>query len=253
MTTMSDKKDIRLIALDMDGTLLNEGNQISQANYNAIQKAREQGVEVILCTGRHYITTHEFAKELGLTSYFVTANGSEIWTAAGELVDRQVIDVAIIEALVELHKKYQTYAWMASTKEVFRGEAPVNIADYQWLKFGFDTTDNSIKQKIIEELAADNRIELSNSSLTNVEVNAVGINKAMAIEKVCEHLNITMDHVMTMGDSLNDIRMIEEAGLGIAMGNAQEQVKRAADWVTTSNEEDGVANAINHWILDPNN
>ncbi len=71
-------------------------------------------------------------------------------------------------------------------------------------------------------------VEVSNSSLTNIEVNAVGVNKAAAIEKVCERIGITMDQVMTAGDSLNDIKMIELAGLGIAMGNAQEPVKKSS-------------------------
>ncbi|WP_158235056.1 HAD hydrolase family protein, partial [Pseudomonas sp. 2822-17] len=80
-------------------------------------------------------------------------------------------------------------------------------------------------------------------------INAVGVNKAAALEKVCQRLNITMDNVIAMGDSLNDLAMITEAGLGVAMGNAQETVKQAADWVTDTNNEAGVAKAIHKWVI----
>ncbi len=130
------------------------------------------------------------------------------------------------------------------------GETPEDIEAHEWLKFGFDTdAPPEIKEKINQTLSEWEDVEVSNSSLTNIEVNAVGVNKAAAIEKVCERIGITMDQVMTAGDSLNDIKMIELAGLGIAMGNAQEPVKKAADWVTASNDEDGVALAIEKWVL----
>ncbi|MDL4841803.1 Cof-type HAD-IIB family hydrolase [Aquibacillus rhizosphaerae] len=242
-------KNIRLIALDLDGTLLDENQEISEINRKTIELARQQGVEVIISTGRHYSTCSKYAKELGLSSYLITVNGSEIWKVSGELVDRQLIDVSLVEMLVQLHKKYKTYAWMTSTNQIWRGELPDQLEAHEWLKFGFDTDNPSVKQVIIDELAKHSTLEVSNSSQTNIEVNAVGINKAVAIEKVCEHIGITLNEVMTVGDSLNDIKMIEAAGLGIAMGNAQEQVKEAADWVTGKNTENGVAQAIKHWVL----
>ena len=77
----------------------------------------------------------------------------------------------------------------------------------------------------------------------------MGINKAKGLKTVCEKLHITMDDVMAVGDSLNDISMIKEAGFGVAMGNAQDIVKKAADAVTSSNEENGVAQAIRKYAL----
>lgn len=244
-----NKHNYKLIALDIDGTLLGSDHQVSSANRKAISRAREKGIEVILSTGRHYMTCSKIAKSLDLSSYLVTVNGSEIWTTSGELVERQLIDVEIIKILVELQKKHKAWAWMASTDEVFRGEIPEDLGAHDWLKFGFDLPNEKVRDTILEELSKEERIELSNSSPTNIEINAEGINKARAVEKVCGELGITMDQVITMGDSLNDIKMIEEAGLGIAMGNAQEEVKKAADWITGKNDEDGVAQAINHWVL----
>ncbi|MRH44591.1 HAD-IIB family hydrolase [Aquibacillus halophilus] len=241
--------DIRLIALDMDGTLLDADHRVSDENKKAITEARNKGVEVILSTGRHYSTCNEYAKELGLSSYLITVNGSEIWTASGELVDRQLLDLSLIQLLVDLHKKHNTSVWMISTEKVWRGEVPDNLDAHQWLKFGFDIEDEQVMKLVMDELEINESFELSNSSLTNIEVNAAGINKARAVEKVCHHLGITMDQVMAIGDSLNDIKMIEEAGLGIAMGNAQTDVKDVADWVTSKHTEDGVAKAIRNWVL----
>ncbi|MCT2534464.1 Cof-type HAD-IIB family hydrolase [Aquibacillus koreensis] len=246
---MRKDKKIRLIALDLDGTLLSEQDMISQENIEAIKLAREHGVEVIFSTGRHYSTCKAFAEQLQLSSYLITVNGSEIRTVSGELVDRQLLDIAVVEHLVALHKKYKTYAWMTSTEQIWRGELPSELEVHQWLKFGYDTDDPSVKMAIMEELASLGELEISDSSPTNIEVNAVGINKAVAIEKVCKRLGLSMDEVMAAGDSLNDIKMIEACGLGVAMGNAQDQVKASADWVTKSNVEHGVAHAIHTWVL----
>ncbi|WP_226035390.1 Cof-type HAD-IIB family hydrolase [Aquibacillus saliphilus] len=249
MKNKQKKQDVRLIALDMDGTLLDANHRVSEENKKAITAARNQGVEVILSTGRHFSTCNDYAKSLELSSYLITVNGSEIWTASGELVERQLLDIPLIKMLVDLHKKHKTSAWMTSTDQVFRGEVPDDLDAHQWLKFGFDIDDEQVKQLIMDELSINESLEVSNSSLTNIEVNAVGINKARAIEKVCQRLNITMDQVMAIGDSLNDIKMIEEAGLGIAMGNAQEDVKKVADWITSTHTESGVAHAIEKWVL----
>nr|WP_077624310.1 Cof-type HAD-IIB family hydrolase [Sediminibacillus massiliensis] len=246
---MTNKANIKLIALDMDGTLLNSKEEISEANRIAITEAREQGVEVVLSTGRHRLSCQEYAKSLGLNSYLITVNGSEVWTSTGELVTRQSLHIETIQKLVDLNERYGTSAWMASTEQVFRGEFPEKLDEHEWLKVGIDIDDIEVKERILKELEEDELLELSNSHPMNIEINAVGINKARALEKICGYLDITLNEVMTVGDSLNDIKMIQEAGLGIAMGNAQEEVKEAARWVTSTNEEDGVAKAINHWIL----
>ncbi|SDK35677.1 hypothetical protein SAMN05216243_2866 [Sediminibacillus albus] len=246
---MVSKPNIKLIALDMDGTLLNSDDEISQANSQAITEARNKGVEVVLSTGRHRSSCAAHAASLNLSSYLITVNGSEIWSSEGELIERQSLDIETIKALVDLNERYGTSAWMASTEKVFRGEFPADLEGYEWLKVGIDIDSEEVKERILEELQDNELLELSNSHPMNVEINAVGINKARALEKICGLMNITLAEVMTVGDSLNDIKMIQEAGLGIAMGNAQEEVKQAADWVTAENNQDGVAKAIKHWVL----
>lgn len=106
-----------------------------------------------------------------------------------------------------------------------------------------------MRNEVLKELKEYKELEITNSSPINIEVNALGINKAAALAKVSEKLGFTMENVMAMGDSLNDIAMIEKAGVGVAMGNAQDIVKETADWVTDLNTENGVAKAIRHWVL----
>lgn len=249
---MSDlKKDvkIKLIALDMDGTLLNDKHEVSKANRQAIKEAQEKGVYVVLSTGRSLRTCKEHAESLELTSYLVTVNGSEIWDSSGELVERNFVKPESIHWMWELTKHHNTKFWAISTENNYFNEMPEDIHGIEWLKFGFNIDDDAVREAIMKQLQEKGEFELTNSTPTNIEVNPIGINKAKGLKLVCERLEIEMDNVMSVGDSLNDLAMIQEAGLGIAMGNAQELVKEAANWVTGTNNEDGVAIAIRKWVL----
>ncbi|PGY48219.1 Cof-type HAD-IIB family hydrolase [Priestia megaterium] len=245
----NEKKEFKLIALDMDGTLLNNQQEISTENRQAIAKAQEQGVHVVLSTGRSLLTCREYAQSLQLSSYLITVNGSEIWDESGELVERKLIDASSIEKMWNLTQEHKLDFWAVTTDKVWRDEFPEDIASQEWLKFGYDIPDDALREEVLKQIAGISDFEISNSSLTNLEINALGINKAKGIMTVCERLGISMDEVIAMGDSLNDMAMIEAAGCGIAMGNAQEAVKEAADWVTDTNVNNGVAKAISHWVL----
>lgn len=245
----NEKKEFKLIALDMDGTLLNDQQEISDENRAAIAKAQEQGVHVVLSTGRSLLTCREYAQSLQLSSYLITVNGSEIWDESGQLVERKLIDASHIEKMWNLTQEHKLNFWAVTTDKVWRDEFPEDIASQEWLKFGYDIPDDALREEVLKQIAGISDFEISNSSLTNLEINALGINKAKGIMTVCERLGISMDEVIAMGDSLNDMAMIEAAGCGIAMGNAQEAVKEAADWVTDTNVNNGVAKAISHWVL----
>ncbi|WP_413382676.1 Cof-type HAD-IIB family hydrolase [Alkalihalobacillus sp. 1P02AB] len=242
-------KKIQLIALDMDGTLLNTNHEISEGNQKAIQAAKELGVHIILSTGRSLLTSKEYKEALKLDSYHITVNGSEIWNPAGDIMERATLTHEDIEHLYGLMNAHSTNYWAVTEHKVWRNEFPEQSADHSWLKFGFHFENEEVRDALLEELNKRGGYEISNSHPLNLEVNKIGINKANAIKKVCEKLGITMDEVMACGDSLNDLAMIKEAGYGIAMGNAQDVVKEAADWVTSSNNEDGVAKAIEQFVL----
>ncbi|WP_373926321.1 Cof-type HAD-IIB family hydrolase [Bacillus sonorensis] len=244
-----NQKDVKLVALDMDGTLLNDEQTISEENRKAIKEAEAKGVYVVLSTGRTLMTCREFAESLELSSFLITANGSEIWDSSFQLVKRQLLHPDHVKMMWELRNLHNTDFWAASVDKVWRGEFPEDIHSYEWLKFGFDIPDDDVRSLVLEALKKNKELEVTNSSPTNIEVNAIGINKAAALAKVSERLGFTMENVMAVGDSLNDIAMIKEAGLGVAMGNGQDIVKETADWITDTNNENGVAKAIRHWVL----
>ncbi|WHY79659.1 Cof-type HAD-IIB family hydrolase [Neobacillus sp. WH10] len=249
MDNFKNDLDIKLVALDMDGTLLNYKGQISEANRQAIKAAQDKGIYVVLSTGRSLTTCREHADALELTSYLVTVNGSEIWDEKRELVERNFVKAELIEWMWELTKQHKTKFWAISTERNWHDEMPEDIHNIEWLKFGFNIDDDATRELILKELEAKAEFELSNSTLKNIEVNPLGINKAKGLGVVCSRLGIEMKNVMAVGDSRNDLMMIKSAGLGVAMGNAQDVVKAAADWVTATNEEDGVAKAIHTWVL----
>ncbi len=241
--------EIKLIALDMDGTLLNSDGEVSPENRAAIAEAKKKGIHIILSTGRSKLSCNEYAKSLQLNSYLVTVNGSEIWGPSGELVQRNNVDAELVQWMWELSKTHSTKFWAIGCEGVWHNEMPDNLLEINWLKFGFDIEDDHIREEIKIQLSEKGALEVTNSSLTNLEVNALGINKAMGIKAVCEKLGVSIENVMACGDSLNDIAMIKESGWGVAMGNAQEILKQTADAVTEHHNHDGVAKAIRKWAL----
>jgi phosphoglycolate phosphatase (TIGR01487 family) len=249
MDSAKNMVEIKLVALDMDGTLLNNKGQISEGNREAIRAAKEMGIFVVLSTGRSLTTSREHADALELDSYLVTVNGSEIWDPNRELVERNLVKSEHIEWMWQLTQQYNTKFWAISTIRNWHNEMPEDIHTLEWMKFGFNIKDDETRAIIFNELQAKGEFELSNSTLKNIEVNSAGINKAKGLGIVCSRLGIEMKNVMAVGDSLNDLAMIKAAGVGVAMGNAQELVKESADWVTATNEEDGVAKAIQEWVL----
>ena len=248
---MTEKRqDIKLIALDMDGTLLTPDHEVSEANRNAIAKAMDKGVTVMLSTGRWLDFCYAYAEDLKLNTYLVTVNGGEVWTSSKELVERHTHTQELMEKMWHIGNNVGVNMWCVATDKIYNaGEHPDDFYAREWLKIGYNSEDKNKLDQVRKGLAKFTSLELTNSLPTNIEVNPLGVNKANGLVRVCKELGITMDEVMAVGDSLNDIKMIEQAGLGVAMGNAQEAIKDVADFVTDTNNDDGVAKAIERFIL----
>lgn len=242
----------KLIALDMDGTLLNRNGEISVANLAAIKEATAAGVRVILATGRYIGDVLPFVKQLDLNLPLVINNGSEVWKSPDTLHVRHVIKPSIIEKILVFLEKYgNDVAIRANTVQGKLNQTnwPEDLQSVDWLQFAVITANESNLKEIRDEITSWNQLEVTNSHPTNVEVNPLGINKGTGLNQVCWMLDIKLSETIAVGDSLNDVSMIRTAGLGAAMGNAQEAVKRAADLVVPSNHEDGVAWLIKHYLL----
>jgi HAD superfamily hydrolase (TIGR01484 family) len=240
----------KLLALDMDGTLLTEDKTVSKENRAAIEAAERAGIKVMFATGRGIQNVETYVEDLKLEAPIITVNGSEVWAAPGKLHSRTLLDPALVKEMHAIALEYDTWYWAYAVGEIFNKERWVEHIDaQQWLKFGYYYEEAASLLAIRTKLESWGVLEITNSHPSNIELNPKGINKASGVRQVCEMFGFEMSQVIAMGDSLNDISMIREAGLGVAMGNAQDEVKRLADVVTVSNEEHGVAKIIEQYIL----
>ncbi|WP_240419305.1 Cof-type HAD-IIB family hydrolase [Paenibacillus periandrae] len=245
-----NKGNYKLIALDMDGTLLTEDKKVSAENRAAIQAAEQAGIKVMFATGRGIQNVEAYIEDLKLEAPIVTVNGGEVWSAPGKLHSRALLEPALIKEMHALAIEYDTWFWAYAVGDIYNKERWVEQVDArQWLKFGYYYEDAACLQAIRTKLDSWGVFEITNSHPANLELNPKGIHKASGVRQVCEMFGYDMSQVIAMGDSQNDISMIRECGLGVAMGNAQEEVKALADVITTSNEEHGVARIIEQYIL----
>lgn len=240
----------RLLALDMDGTLLNDEQIITPKTVEWIQKAVDAGVHVCLSTGRASKSAMPYAEQLGLKTPMIMVNGSEVWRAPYELYRRSLMDPVLVQQMYDIAQEYDIWFWAYSVDEVYnRNNWDGEILSREWLKFGYSTEDDEIRHKLLMRLQDMGGLEITNSSPHNLEINPLGVNKASGIREVCKLLGLEMSQVVAVGDSLNDLAAIQHAGFGVAMGNAQETVKQEADAVVASNNDDGIAEVIQKYIL----
>lgn len=244
---------IRLVALDMDGTLLNDRHEISPGNAAAIRRALDAGVIVCLATGRGIQNVLSYAELLGLSTPMITVNGGEIWHRPHELYKRTAMDASDVLRLRRLALEHGVWYWAYTTDGVYNRERwlePEEDAERKiWLKFGVHEENGRVLEKIRETVESWGKFEISNSWPVNIELNPAGVSKGVALRELCELLGIDPSETAAAGDSLNDLSMIRMAGLGAAMGGAQETVKEAADIVLPRNNEDGVAHLIERYVL----
>lgn len=236
----------RLIALDMDGTLLQTDGTISAENRKWIARAREHGIEVTLATGRMFGDAVRSAIELlDLKCPVVVANGGEVRSVDGQLFERHELTVEDMAFLHQLAVSARVHFWACSVEDVFHPvDFPSRIEDYTWIKFGFQADSATAIRHLWNTLRDKGCYELTNSDPLNLEVNPLGITKASGLATVCKALGIEPHQVIAMGDSLNDVPMLRYVGLGVAMGNAQDAVKQVARYVTAHHTQHGVARVI---------
>ena len=267
--------DIKLIALDLDGTLLTSDKKISERNLAALKAAQAKGVKVVLTTGRPLKAMDFFLHELGTDGredeYTITFNGGLVQRNTGEILDKTVFsydDVArIYEETDKLHIPldaiceglvYQIQSDQDSLYAQFNPALtfePVDFSDLSsqqtynkcvtaYAKEPLDAAIEQISPELFE------RYEIFKSREMLLEWSPKNVHKANGLEKLIAHLGSERSQVMACGDEANDLSMIEWAGLGVAMQNAVASVKEAANVVTPmTNDEDAVAWAIEEYVL----
>ena len=271
---------IKMIGLDLDGTLLTDKKELTERTRKAVSSALEQGVVVLVATGRPWLGVPEELRNFPGMRYALTSNGARIIdTLENRVIEEHLLSPDLAKKALEICGKYDTL------QEVYfdgQGYAPAdkmacvekyhkNPSMCEYMRKtripvkdifelvekenrGLDKVqalfaDMKERSQAWRELKTDSGLELVGSLKYNIEINAAGVNKGTGLVTLGRLLGLRREEIMACGDGDNDEVMLREAGLGVAMANAEEQVKAAADYVTLSNEEDGVAAAIEKFVL----
>lgn len=242
----------KLIALDMDGTLLTDDKKITEETSIWLNRAIDEGIKVLFATGRGIQTASQFWDELNLQSPMVLLNGAEVWRQRGELHKRVFLPEDEVRRLYKLAVQEHHADWFwGYSRESLTGldDWTEEMFDRRWMKIGICSKDPIKLEQIRREIARWGTIEITKSAPINLELSVKGITKESGMREVCEMLGLSMTDVIAMGDSDNDIKLLKAAGMGIAMGNAGDHVKAIADAVTATNNENGVAHAIREHVF----
>ena len=268
--------DIRLIALDLDDTLLNSDKLISPRNEAALRRASEHGVEIVPASGRFYDAFPEEIKRLDFVHYAIAINGAEIRDLrTGQAIVRAELPLetalrvmAYLDTLPVIYDCYMDgWGWMT---ESLQKQAPNFAPNIHYLKMllekrspvpelkaflrekghavqkiQFFIKNADEKPVVMAELSRRfPEISVTSSVSNNIEVNAPDAYKGTALLSLAAHLGLDRSQTMSFGDQLNDLSMIVAAGTGVAMGNAAPELKAAADYITADCNADGVALAV---------
>ena len=283
----------KLIAIDLDGTLLNSYGQVSDKNRLALKQAQENGTEIVLASGRSTNSVKNIANDIGNNKYIICGNGSLIYDLQKEeiIYDKfiekkkalQIINICEQNSIYyNVYTENMVIAKTLSNNVMFYHQENANkpdskktkinlvknIYDYvqnleneNILKFTISDTSSIIFNSIIRKLREIKNIDVLDVAHMSrkiiksgteevsleyyyTEITSKDVDKWNAIEWLAKRLDIQKDEIMTIGDNINDKLMIENAGLGVAMGNSAPYIKEIADKVVASNNEDGVSEAI---------
>ena len=269
-------RNIKLIALDLDGTLLNADKQLSAQNAAALERAAGEGIEIVPATGRFYRGMPQLIRDLPYVNYVITVNGAAVYdvkrqqTVCSSEIPWQRA-VSVMEGLDGLDVIYDCYqngwGWMT---QAFYDKAAAYAANIHSLdmilhlrtpvpelkaclreraqgvqKIQIFFRDMDLRAELLKTLPLQfPDLVVTSSIVNNIELNSREATKGVALTKLAARLGVPLEETMAFGDDFNDIPMLEAAGTGVAMENAGEEVKRAADWITDGCDQSGVAHAM---------
>jgi HAD superfamily hydrolase (TIGR01484 family) len=240
----------RLLALDLDGTTLNSHGRASRKTRYWIRKALEAGVVVVCATGRGRPKAQDLWDSVFSGSPAIFANGGEIWLDPATLLERRYMETDCVRRVYELAAEVGGAFWGYNDEGLVHGhELNLDQLEGGWYKCVVFHPDPTTTEAVRELVAAWAGVSVTSSHPRIAEIGARGVSKRAAVERLCREFSISMEDVMAVGDSQNDIDLLQAAGLGVAMGNALPEVKAAADRVTKSNRANGVAWAIRKFLL----
>ena len=268
----------RLIALDLDGTLTNSDKVITPHTFEVLMRAQAAGVRLVLCSGRPTYGIAALARQLKLEEnggFVLSCNGANIidWTT-GELLFCQPLEARFLPQLLELAEAhglplltYRDDCILATRNDsvYLDEEARINqmpvevttdfIAEASRLEGGAPKClipgDPELLVELEEKMKTifGDTLSISRSAPFFLEIMAPGVGKDHSLARLLAYLALSREQLIAFGDGFNDLTMLRFAGMGVAMANAADEVKAVADFVTLSNDEDGVGHAVEQWVL----
>ncbi|PLZ97770.1 hydrolase [Fischerella thermalis CCMEE 5268] len=271
--------EIKLLVLDIDGTIAGESNNISEPVKEAITAAKAQGIKVAIATGRMFRSALRFHQDIGSTLPLIAYQGAWIQDPVSEQIyqhlpvsremAQQLLDYfeqPELRSLLSVHfyindqlyvreitTETQLYAERSGIKPIAVGDLRQVLTTYEPTKILALCDDTDIIDNLLGSLSRQYtpaELYLTKSVATFFEATNPFANKGIAVRYLAEELlGLQPNNVMTIGDNFNDLEMLEYAGIGVAMGNAPSQVQAIANWVAPSVEQDGAAVAIEKLLL----
>lgn len=261
---------VQAIAFDLDDTLLRDDRSISDYTCRVLQRAAAKGIAVIPASGRTGKSMRGFVERIGCASCYVCANGAQVRDPSGRVLMQEMLSVEVAREAAEFAKAHECYAqvydeerFYYSRQDRYAHEYAVSSAlpgQYVGDLAAFITSPTpkllmmDDPARIAAMLQEAGRLFAGRAAVTCskpyfLEVNPVRATKGNALRWCAEHLGFSMDAMVAFGDSLNDLTMLQAAGLGVAMANAREDVKALIPARCLSNEQDGVADYIDKYVL----
>ena len=272
------ERKIRMVGFDLDGTLLTTDKRLTEYTNEILKKAIGKGIIVLPVTGRPLGGVPKEISEFEGIRYMITSNGARV-VENGKTIHENLLSVEKAQKILDIFEEYDTLQDIYYDGQGYMPRRFIErIGDYvpspamvQYMKSTrepiedirakFDEEHRSLDKiqalfcKKEEQKEAWKRVEaLKDVEVTgaldkNIEVNAGGVHKGAALLWLAKRLGISREEVMAFGDGLNDVRMLKEAGVGVAMANSIPAVLNAADMVTSSNDEEGVAKVMEKYVL----
>ena len=272
-------KNIKLVASDLDGTLLNKNKEITPRLFAALKKLDELGIYFVPSTGRPFGTVPQAIKELPFLKYVITSNGATIYDAVEQknIIENYLTPEAV-DAVIEIARELPVIteyfiegkAYIA--KKVYDDLSPFDLTESHvtyiknsrtpvedfWNEMKRNNTvleninlvfaDMELRKETWDRLKALGLASVTAATTKNIEITSLYATKAKALEKLCEVLGFTRENVLAMGDGDNDMPMIQFAGIGIAMENGEEHIKQAADIIADDCNDFGAAKILEQII-----
>ena len=272
---------MKLIALDLDGTLLTTDKELTAENRAALARAAEAGIEIVPATGRFFAAIPENVRSLPFIHYAITVNGAQVWDVRAarpllraEIPWRRAVEVmAFLDSLPVIYDCYMDdWGWMSrnhydraadyaphrhSLEMLKKFRTPVPELKAHLAQVGHDVQkiqmfflDQDLRTRAMADMAVRfPDLAVTSSLPRNVELNSLTAQKGLALQGLAAHLGIPLGETIAFGDDLNDASMLRAAGIGVAMANASPEARAAADAHTASCDENGVAQALERLVF----